>query len=315
MLSRARVYNLFKEYIQRVVSMKNKAIILIIVIAGFLAALYLMGYIPFGDEPEELDIGDFSVKSNDESAELFIPKDALPDDVDLNDISITKVSNDLTENGTWVVYHLEPDGLVFTEEVLFNVTLESVNDAIPIVFISNGNGMELVNNTFTDIDLANHTQTVSIPLTHFSEIRLHGPDVGAFSLKFSVQKQDVGTKMPGVLVGDKVNTVASFTFLEDWMELVNSEPSPGYWVYEILKPQVIYRGTWINLGNSIFTPKGEFGGKPRTTQVDLGQTNTVQDDALWIIHKVYFAFTLIVPTCPQTGEKQTNASSEEENSY
>ena len=36
--------------------------------------------------------------------------------------------------------------------------------------------------------------------------------------------------------------------------------------------------------------------------------------ALWIIHKVYFAFTLIVPTCPQTGEKQTNASSEEENS-
>ena len=37
--------------------------------------------------------------------------------------------------------------------------------------------------------------------------------------------------------------------------------------------------------------------------------------ALWIIHKVYFAFTLIVHTCPQTGEKQTNASSEEENSY
>jgi len=38
-------------------------------------------------------------------------------------------------------------------------------------------------------------------------------------------------------------------------------------------------------------------------------------NALWIIHKVYFAFTLIVHTCPQTGEKQTNASSEEENSY
>ncbi len=38
-------------------------------------------------------------------------------------------------------------------------------------------------------------------------------------------------------------------------------------------------------------------------------------DALWIIHKIYFAFTLIIHTCPQTGEKQTNASSEEENSY
>jgi len=41
----------------------------------------------------------------------------------------------------------------------------------------------------------------------------------------------------------------------------------------------------------------------------------IENNALWIIHKVYFAFTLIVHTCPQTGEKQTNASSEEENSY
>jgi len=37
--------------------------------------------------------------------------------------------------------------------------------------------------------------------------------------------------------------------------------------------------------------------------------------ALWIIRKVYFAFTLIVPSWPPTGEKQTNASSKEENSY
>jgi len=43
--------------------------------------------------------------------------------------------------------------------------------------------------------------------------------------------------------------------------------------------------------------------------------NLVINSALWIIHKVYFAFTLIVHTCPQTGEKQTNASSEEANSY
>jgi len=48
------------------------------------------------------------------------------------------------------------------------------------------------------------------------------------------------------------------------------------------------------------------------TKNSLSFTNNY---ALWIIRKVYFAFTLIVPTCPPTGERQTNASSKEENSY
>ena len=86
-----------------------------------------MGGFQFGNEA---GIGEFSVKSNDELAELIIPKGALPGSVDLNDISVTKVSDSLTKNGTWLVYDLEPDGLVFTEEVMFNVTLDNFNDSI-----------------------------------------------------------------------------------------------------------------------------------------------------------------------------------------
>jgi hypothetical protein len=250
--------------------MKNKAIIiLIIVVAGLLAALYLMGYLPFGNEPDELN-NEFSIKSNDESAELFIPKGALPDNVDRNDISITKVSNSLTENRTWVVYSLEPDGLVFAEEVLFNVTLESVNDALPLVFISNDAGIELVNNTYTEVYSENHTQRVSIPLTHFSDIWI-GPDTGTMSLKLSA---------PDVHLGEKVNTVASFTFIKNKLKFDETDTGRGIWVYQFLDPYVFYEGTWIsvNLTSSHFTPDGLFGGLPGSTKVGFKQTNTVQDD-------------------------------------
>jgi len=56
-------------------------------------------------------------------------------------------------------------------------------------------------------------------------------------------------------------------------------------------------------------------GNEDSIALEESNYNSISSNALWIIHKVYFAFTLIVHTCPQTGEKQTNASSEEENSY
>jgi hypothetical protein len=37
--------------------------------------------------------------------------------------------------------------------------------------------------------------------------------------------------------------------------------------------------------------------------------------AIWIISDVYFAFRLIVPSGPPTGEMQTNVSSGKENAY
>ena len=247
--------------------MKNKAvIILLFIVAGLFAALYMMGYFPFGNEPEELNIDDFSIKSNDESAVLIIPVDALPDNVDIDDVSVTKAPNIVTENGTWIVYNLEPDGLVFKEEVLFNVTLESVNNTVPIVFISSSNGVDLVNNTFSEFDLENGTQIVSIPLSHFSVINIG--KTTTFSLKLSA---------PDVLVGERVNTIASFTFVHSKLLLDRTGTGEGISVCDFLDPRVRYKGEWTNFGNS-FTPVGIFGDIPSSINVNLGQTNTVKDD-------------------------------------
>ena len=253
--------------------MKNKAIIILLfIVAGLFAALYIMGGFPFGNEPEELNIGDFSIKSNDESAILSIPNDALPDNVDIDEVSVTKASNIVTENGTWIVYNLEPDGLVFKEEVLFNVTLESANNTVPIVFISSSTGVELVNNTFIDNDLENNTQIVSIPLSHFSTIRIFY-DTTTFSLKVSVPTS--------IFVGERLNTIASFSFKSSRL-LLDTRMVNGIFVFDILDPRVRYEGTWENPG-SIYEkkpliPAGEFSGKPSSINVNIGQTNTVKDD-------------------------------------
>jgi hypothetical protein len=260
--------------------MKNKAIIiLIIVVAGFLAALYLMGYLPFGNQPEDLNNEDFSIKSDDESAELFIPKGALPDNVDLNDISITKVSNSQTENGTWVVYELEPDGLVFTEEVLFNVTLESATDALRLVLISNDAGIELVNNTFTEVEMENQSQLVSVPLTHFSDLYV-GYVNHAIRIRLDAPKSRVAYDMFVEPIGDTVDTTASFTLEKRKILDDNTVFGHGILEFELLEPYVIYKGTWTSSADEVskFIPDGEFSGKPSSTKVALGQTNTVQDD-------------------------------------
>jgi hypothetical protein len=260
--------------------MKNKTIIiLIIVIAGLLAALYLMGYLPFGNEPEESNNEDFSIKSNDESAELFIPKGALPSGVDLNDISISKVSNSQTEKETEIVYDLKPDGLVFKEEVLFNVTLENAHDALPLVFISNDAGIELVNNTFTKFDLENQTQLVSVPLTHFSNVFI------LYVTKTVEIKLDAPNSLEAEhdrlrdYLGETVETTASFTLMK--RKIVRDyTPEAHFLVFELLEPSIRYSGMWDSSdeNGSKFAPVGEFGGKPSTTKVALGQTNTVQDN-------------------------------------
>jgi hypothetical protein len=256
--------------------MKNKAIIiLIIVVAGLLAALYQMGYFPFGNEPEESNNEDLSIKSNDDSAILNIPVNALPDNVDIDDVSVTRASNILTENGTWAVYELEPDGLVFKKEVMFNIILESPNNSMPIVFISSSTGVDLVNNTFSEFDLEKGTQIVSIPLSHFSTIYVNHVTT-TISIKLSV---------PDVIVGERVNTIARFTFVHSKLLLDRTGAGEGISVFEFLGPRVRYTGTWAFLNEvsidpkfDVFSPEGVFSGKPSSTQVGLGQSNTVKDD-------------------------------------
>ena len=207
----------------------NKAIIaliIVVVLGGFFAAIFLLGrtdppidefsITPNDESAEPTD--EFSVKSNDASAELFIPKGALPGNVDQDDISVTRISNNPSEDESWIDYELEPDGLEFIDEILLKVQLDNDDDTFPIVLISNGNGVDLVNNTRTEVDLENNTKIVSIPLTHFSTIAIKS--AGAFGIKVSAED---------TMVDEQVNTTASFTLYKT--KVVKTYSETDIWVF------------------------------------------------------------------------------------
>ncbi|MHA2031641.1 MAG: hypothetical protein ACW99Q_19865 [Candidatus Kariarchaeaceae archaeon] len=97
---------------------------------------------------------------------------------------------------------------------------------MPIVFISSSTGVDLVNNTFIANDLEKGTQIVSIPLSHFSTI--HIGKTTTFNLKLSASD---------VLVGEKVNTIASFTFVHSKLLLDNTWNGEGIIVGDFLDPR------------------------------------------------------------------------------
>jgi hypothetical protein len=202
--------------------------------------------------------------------EFFL--DALPDDIDLvlelDDITVTRISNNLSDDGSWIVYELKPDGLKFKSPILFQVSLDSNNDTIPIVFFSNGAEIELVNNTQTWVDLKNNTQTLSIPLTHFSDLLIK-EDIGTYNLKASAQDTPVGSQVP---------TTASLTLYKDNFLFNNTSSGGGIIVLKLLEPRLTIHGTWTYFGRTGLSPTGSIGGKPGLTDVFVSETMTYEDD-------------------------------------
>ena len=221
-----------------------------------------MGLFEFGNEPV---IDGFSVKSNDELAELIIPKGALPSNVDPDDVSVTRILSTSIEDESWMDYELEPDGLEFTDEILLKVQLDNDNDAFPIVFILNDTGIDLISNTRINVDLENNTKIISIPLTHFSTITI--AFTGTFDLK---------TSALDTIVGEPVKTTASLTLIKTKFLREMKFHGKGFMLFEFLEPNIKYKGTWFGLDAGM-SPKS-ISGKPSYTQLIVGQTNTVQDD-------------------------------------
>ena len=258
--------------------MSSKAIMVLIiavVLVGFLAAIFLLG---------DSGLDDFSIKSNDESAELIIPKDTLPDGVNVDDISVTRISNSQFEDESLVVYELEPDGLVFKDEILFKVSLDGSNNLVPMVFVSTSTGIDFVNNTKTEVDLDTKKQNVTVPLTHFSTVWIKS-DHGVYDLVVSASDTPEG---------ERVLTNAKFTLYKD-NYLMGPTVTGDSTVIEVkfLAPQVSIRGFWSNLGTKL-SPVGDSGDKPGLTTVFVGQTVTVDDDAFTCIEPgvAYLWYTL-----------------------
>lgn len=147
------------------------AVIILAVIGG--AALLLFG----GQQsPETSDA--LIVKRADDGAELQIPRSSLPEGIDSDDISITRVPDGDSVFG-WTVgegisaYSLEPDGLEFKEEVLFKLTFDNPDDVIPmLVHVVDETSIKIIDGIEIDMDLETHETTITGPLSHFSSILL-----------------------------------------------------------------------------------------------------------------------------------------------
>ena len=259
--------------------MTNKAIIVFIiavVLIGFLGSIFLL---------RDSGLDEFSILSNDQLAELIIPRGTLPDGVNVDDVSVTRISNNQFFDDDLIVYELEPDGLAFKDEISFKVSLEGSNNVAPMVFVSTSTGIDFVNNAKTEVDLETKKQNVTVPLTHFSKIVIKS-DHGVYDLVLSASDTPEG---------ERVLTNAKFTLNKD-KYLIGSTVTADSSVIEIkfVTPKVSIEGLWTNLGTKL-TPVGEFGDKPARTDVSVGQTITVDDDSFTCIEPgiAYLWYSLI----------------------
>jgi hypothetical protein len=251
------------------------ALALLFIVIGLVAiSLYLLGGFPFKKSPESTD--NLTIMSNDGLAELTVPRDALPDGVDVDDISVTKVTGDQYDEGM-LVYELEPDGLEFKDPVFLNISFTSDNDTIPIVLISNSTDVELANNTVTEIDLGSNTQTVGIPLSHFSKVILK-PGSGLFKIWATAQDTIVDKQ----IITDYGFTLYTLKLVE---RIHKYDDVYAVFVLEFKEPWVRISGLWENpwtkarilAGDKCIRPYGYVFNKPDSHDLIVGQTVTFRD--------------------------------------
>ncbi|MHA2030962.1 MAG: hypothetical protein ACW99Q_16400 [Candidatus Kariarchaeaceae archaeon] len=210
------------------------------------------------------------IMSNDGSAELIIPAESLPNNVEFEDISVSRISDNQLEDPDMIEYNLEPDGLKFTDEILLQISLEIDEGTIPLVFVSTNTGVELVNDTRIEVDPENKQKIVNVPLTHFSGIFLSKS--GSFQIKASAQD---------TTVGNLIDTTGSFTLLRNNI-IIPGKLNPSEIIkYEIVSSTQIIRGFWVNSHVDPISPVGTFGGYPENTQILVKQTITADDDLFY----------------------------------
>ncbi len=147
------------------------------------------------------------VASADNSASLEIPKGALPEGTDLSSIKIEKMPIedgilDVEEGETVVYYNMEPDGLEFKEDIIFETELKGVKGKLPFFYhISNGKAEAA--------DVEYHVKgddvSVKIPVSHFS---------GMASVQWQYDSVEIDASVSDTYVGNNVVGMAQVVLLE-----------------------------------------------------------------------------------------------------
>ncbi len=193
------------------------AVISVILIASVATYVFLNSPVtPTGEADDDMIVEEIiseeahEVKSLDGLAILSIPQSALPDGVDISDISITKLTESqvlLEVEGAEVIgYEMRPDGLEFFEEVFLTLTLD-INSSVPLLLQTRQDNLRILNITNVGIDSEN-LLFVTASISHFSEI---------YSVALSNANR--GTRPQSTLsqynisIGDNIRASASITIV------------------------------------------------------------------------------------------------------
>jgi len=119
------------------------------------------------------------VQSSDGKASVEIPESALPESVNLRDISVSRLDDSNlpvlgADNDHNITYGLEPDGLVFDEPVLLRATFAIPDQVMPLVFhVTRDNQVEVLDDTEITIDAETNVATLAARVSHFSQITIN----------------------------------------------------------------------------------------------------------------------------------------------
>jgi len=193
--------------------------------------------------------------------------------VNVEDISITKVpeseaSLTFEGEGQFTEYQLEPDGLMFSEEVMFNVTLNNAYDTIPLVLQITEDSVEIVDSVQVEIDLETDTVVVSAPLSHFSNFVVGVGPVGIMHFMFRAIAEDT-------MIGNSVPAKAYFNIDDDTRSFIAVRPGlkttiHRQWIEDVKIRGTVYPGTGGKL-----SPQDVIEGRPPDTAIAPGSSFTI----------------------------------------
>lgn len=136
---------------------KRILIITVLIILAVTAFFVLRSRKPTPPAPETASV---KISSGDKTASLTIPPGALPEDISLKDISITRLSAEAYPKGMEqlnpiAVYRLEPNGAVFKKPLAFSLTLDKADDPeggkyFPILVSVSGKTLTVIENVFVE---------------------------------------------------------------------------------------------------------------------------------------------------------------------
>ena len=146
--------------------------------------------------PSEEQVGptEGEVVSSDGSATLHIPEGALPEGMDLDDLSVIPLereasSTDSTGGDALASYALEPSGLTFLEPARLSVTFPMPTEAhtLTVRLTSEDGEFEFLEPSELSVDETGESLTTVVPIPHFSRVDI---DQWAFwEIRFEVPDQ------------------------------------------------------------------------------------------------------------------------------